>query len=151
MQPEDMTPAQLRKRIKALNADTPRYKALEAALGEGVGYGHAWYATQKEHWLGWLSEYSGAGAYGRKVGPKRSAQFVYNHIQCAPMLFWLSEALDVEDELLDDAFAAVLAAPARNASQCAALRRVISWQKVHAILVAQSPPTLVGKIRNAIL
>jgi hypothetical protein len=50
-----------------------------------------WYRSQKEHWLGWLSEYDGPGYYGRK-NPDRSAEFVYNHINCAPMVLWLGEA-----------------------------------------------------------
>lgn len=61
-----MTPRELRRHIKRLNPDTPKHKALEHELGEGVGYRNAWYSSQKEHWLGWLAEYSGPGAYGRQ-------------------------------------------------------------------------------------
>jgi hypothetical protein len=105
---------------------------LEQALGEGIGFG-AWYSSQKEHWLGWLGEYDGPGAYGRQTGKARGARYVYNHIQCAPMLFWLAEALEVEENALDAAFEAVLAAPKRNASLCAALRRVIPWDVVASV------------------
>ncbi|MGH1578740.1 hypothetical protein [Planktotalea sp.] len=125
-----MQPSDLRYRIKRLDADTPRHKALEHALQEGVGYGSAWYGSQKEHWLGWLAEYDGPGAYGRRGDPNRDARYVYNHIQCAPMLFWLAEASGIEDKLLSKAFNVVINAPATNASQCAALRRVLPWEAV---------------------
>lgn len=44
----------------------------------------------------------------------------YNHIQCAPMLFWLSEALETPSDILDTTFNAVVSAPNRGAHQCAA-------------------------------
>ena len=125
-----MRPKQLRHRIKQLDADTPRYGELELALQEGVGFGGAWYSSQKEHWMGWLGEYDGPGAYGRASIPRRDARFVYNHIQCAPMLFWLAEAVHVPSDDLDCAFEAVVTAPKRNASQCAALRRLLPWENV---------------------
>ena len=46
--------------IERLPEDAPRDR-------DGV-----WYRTQKEHWLGWLSQYEGPGAYGR-TGPARDA------------------------------------------------------------------------------
>lgn len=46
-----------------------------------------WYRTQKEHWLGWLGDYEGPGAYKRKTGVKRDAKYAYNHIVC-PELLW---------------------------------------------------------------
>jgi len=51
-----------------------------------------WYTTQKEHWLGWLHEYDGPGAYGRIPGKQRDAKFAYNHIVEPKMLLWLIEA-----------------------------------------------------------
>ena len=54
-----------------------------------------WYATQKEHWLGWLSEYHSPGAYGRKSHSRRDARYAYNHIVEAKMLLWLVQAAGV--------------------------------------------------------
>lgn len=144
-----MTPRQLRGNIKRLPANTPKHKALEQALCEGVGFGNAWYNSQKEHWLGWLDEYDGPGAYGRQTDKPRTAQYAYNHIQCAPMLFWLADALVFAEETLDDAFDAVLAAPKRNASQCAALRTVISWPEVHRHLIKAPKPNVLSDIFGA--
>lgn len=145
-----MAPRQLRQHIKRLDASTPRHKKLEHALREGVGFGNAWYSSQKEHWLGWLIEYDGLGAYGRQTGKARDARYAYNHIQCAPMLFWLAEALDVGDQELDSAFEAVLAAPRRNASQCAALRKVIPWEALAPKLEALSSCGPMSKIARFI-
>jgi hypothetical protein len=39
-----------------------------------------WYKTQKQHWLGWLKEYHGPGAYGRKTSQERDAIYDYNNI-----------------------------------------------------------------------
>ncbi|MBM2321021.1 MULTISPECIES: hypothetical protein [Marivita] len=135
-----LSPKQLGRHIKLLEPDTPKHKALEQVLHEGVGYGDAWYSSQKEHWLGWLREYSGPGAYGRKTGHSRDARYVYNHIQCAPMLFWLAEALDIPEVTLDQAFVAVTSAPARNASQCAAFRNVVPWEAIESTIGLRPPP-----------
>lgn len=134
----DLRPKELRRRIKQLDANTPHHRLLEAALQEGVGFGGAWYSSQKEHWLGWLAEYSGQGAYGRLIDPTRDARYVYNHIQCAPMLFWLIEALDDFEDRLDDIFRDVVDAPVRNASQCAALRRIVGWAEIEVALMERT-------------
>lgn len=125
-----MTPKQLRRSIKTLPEDLPRYRIIERQLEEGSGYANAWYTSQKQHWMGWLTEYNGLGAYGRKTHKGRDARFVYNHIQCSPMLFWLAEALKLRKDKLDEAEQAIMAAPRRNASQCAAFRLVIPWSEI---------------------
>ncbi len=68
-----------------------------------------WYSSQKEHWLGWLRQYDGPGYYGRK-NPQRSAEFVYNHIGCPPMLLWLGEACRIPRQRVMEAKRAALAA-----------------------------------------
>lgn len=126
---------ELRKRIKQLKPNTPHHLRLAHVLQEGAGFGGAWYLSQKEHWLGWLREYDGPGAYGRKVVQGRDARFVYNHGQCAPMLFWLAEASGVDHETLQIAFQAVVSAPSRNASQCGELRKTLPWELVETHLL----------------
>jgi len=85
-----------------------------------------WYKSQKEHWLGWLKDYKGKGYY-KRTNWKRNAEFIYNHLQCSPMLLWLGEALGVPDLLLHKASEAAKKAGKNDASQCAALRREIPW------------------------
>lgn len=142
-----MTPQDLRARLASLPADTPRHKALERALAEGVGFGQAWYHSQKEHWHGWLGEYDGPGAYGRKGWANRDAAFIWNHIQCAPMLFWLAEALGLPETDLERAYQDILAAPKRNASQCAVLRRVFPWEVIEAALPPAPPKGPMAKLK----
>lgn len=136
-----MEPSLLRHKISFLNPRTEKYRQLELALQEGHGFGTAWYRSQKEHWLGWVGEYNGSGEYGRKTISGRDARFIFNHIQCAPMLFWLAEALGIDEVKLDAAFEAAVFAPKRNASQCAAFRRVISWDMIEPELNKARFPT----------
>lgn len=72
--------AMLRAAIQELPSDKP------------TPHPSVWYATQKEHWLGWLRYYGGPGAYGRKGGAGRDAEFAYNHIVNFQMLLWLIKA-----------------------------------------------------------
>lgn len=73
--------------------------ALERALS-GSGPRTTWYATQKEHLLGWLREYDGLGYYGR-TNWNRTAQFVYNHFQCAAGLVWMVLPRNLVDGFAD--------------------------------------------------
>ena len=129
-----MTPSELRNAIIPLDAAGPIHRQLEVDLREGVGHGKAWYSSQKEHWLGWLGDYSGPGAYGRANWANRSAEFVYNHIQCAPMLVWLAEALGLPKERLKAACLDVTNSGARHAAQCGAFRRTVHWAVIEAQL-----------------
>lgn len=127
-----MSPRVLARRIKPLDPGGPVTASLTKALQAGKP-GTAWYETQQEHWEGWLREYDGPGYYGRK-NPDRDAEYIYNHIQCAPMLLWLAEAAGVPRKTLLTAKRAVLAAGPSYARQCASLRRVIPWAEVRGAL-----------------
>lgn len=127
-----MTPKSLRSRIAKLNVAAPVTESYARALefreiwtSEGV-----WYKSQKEHWLGWLEQYDGPGAYGRKTHGGRTAEFVYNHINCPPMLLWLAEAAGVSRKELLVARKRALAGPPQRGSHCAVLRKVISWSAI---------------------
>jgi hypothetical protein len=132
-----MTPNELRDRIKRLLPRGPVTRSLERSISGG-GMKVVWYANQREHLLGWLDEYDGPGYYGRK-NPNRSAEFIYNHFQCAPGLLWLAEAAGVPRFALVKAKKAVLAAPKNSAAQAGSLRRVLPWPLVEALLLAKHP------------
>ncbi|ACK50506.1 hypothetical protein Msil_1556 [Methylocella silvestris BL2] len=102
----------------------------EALAARKKGPNRAWYRHQKEHWLGWLGEYNGPGAYDRKVHESRTAEFVYNHIMCPPMVLWLGEGAGVPRALVEEAASACLAAGKTQPKQCAAIRAVIPWKMV---------------------
>ena len=126
-----LTPGQLRRKI----ADLPAHQSLtvdyeDALRARSARLRPTWYATQKQHWLGWLSGYDGPGAYGRSNWD-RSAEFVYNHICCPPMLVWLAEAAGVPAAGVRQAIASALSRSNRGA-QCAAIRHVIPWDEIEA-------------------
>jgi len=88
-----------------------------------------WYRTQKEHWLGWLGEYHGPGAYGRRTGEKRDAQYAYNHIVEPKMLLWLIASAGVKPGLVRTARLAsgkVSTLPGKSAS----IRKHVPWSVV---------------------
>jgi len=106
------TPAELRRAIRKLSPASPvtdRFSARWRKQGGGQQEcKEVWYKTQHEHWLGWLAEYNGPGAYNRKV-VKRSAEYVYNHVVNPQMLAYLAEAAGVHRFLLRKAINEALA------------------------------------------
>ena len=88
-----------------------------------------WYLTQKEHWIGWLTEYSGPGAYGRQVGVQRDAKYAYNHVVQPELLLYLASASGVDPDLLA---AANKAFEERTTLMQAAgvIRVIIPWETV---------------------
>ena len=100
---------------------------------ESHGNPKVWYRTQKEHWLGWLSEYHGPGAYGRATGKKRDARFAYNHIVNPQMLLYLIRAAGVKPDLVKAAEEAATAGTTMM-QQSGAIRRQVPWYEVHEAL-----------------
>lgn len=86
-----------------------------------------WYKTQKEHWLGWLGEYKGPGAYGRKGGKNQGAEYAYNHIVEYRMLLWLIKAAGVESNLVKAAKLVVDEEKSMQANS-AAIRKIVPWE-----------------------
>jgi hypothetical protein len=111
----------LRMKIAELRSDRPR------------GYPGKWYRTQKVHWMGWLSEYQGPGAYNRKGRNARTAEYAYNHIVDPPMLLWLVTAAKVGSKATAEARKA---AAGRGAMQrrAAGIRKAVPWAMIEARL-----------------
>lgn len=138
-----MSPKQLAKRIEKLRVKAPLTKSYERSLiARGIWDSKGvWYTTQKEHWLGWLSQYEGPGAYDRKVWRGRSAKFAYNHIGCPPMLLWLAEAGVIPRTQVLAAKRHALSTARTRATHCAVLRSILPWSLIEA--------RLCGSKRNA--
>lgn len=102
----------LRQAIASLPSDRPR-------ITPGKGY-----QTQQEHWLGWLRDYDGPGAYGRKSREKRDARFADNHIVEPRMLLWLILACGVAASRVKAAREAARRAQTMM-QQSAAVRRLV--------------------------
>jgi hypothetical protein len=122
---ESISIAKFRRAIEELPSDAPRSRP-------GV-----WYHTQKEHWFGWLREYDGPGAYGRKPAPNRDARFAYNHIVCPEMLLWLIEAAGVKQTLVVAAQNAA-ATGTTMMQRSGAIRKHVPWAEVRTALWGKS-------------
>jgi hypothetical protein len=130
-----MTPSQLAAKIRTLRASVPMTAEFERVLTKrGIwSRSRASYTSQKGHWLGWLSEYHGPGYYSRK-NSRRSAEFVYNHIVCPPMVLWLGEASGIPMARVAMAKRAAFAAGPQLQAQSAAIRKTIPWELIEARL-----------------
>ncbi len=118
---ETITIAEFIRAIQSLPSDEPRVRP-------GI-----WYTTQKQHWLGWLGEYDGPGAYGRIPGKQRDAKFAYNHVVCPEMLLWLIEAAGVRPDLVQAARSACQTGTTLMQSS-GAIRRHVPWAVVYDVL-----------------
>jgi hypothetical protein len=127
-----MTPKSLRRKVAKLRIQAPVTEDYaQALIKRGIWTDQGvWYSSQKEHWMGWLAEYDGPGAYDRKNWSGRTAEFVYNHIACPPMLLWLAEAAGVSRTKLLAAKCTALSAGRNRVSHCASIRKTISWPNV---------------------
>ena len=122
-----MTPEALRRYVLKLREAQPITESLERTLRRLDTSGlPTTYRSQKEHWLGWLGEYDSPGFYGRRNWD-RSAAFVYNHINCAPMVLWLAEALAMPKVVVRAAASEALDAGPGPGSRSAAVRRLLPW------------------------
>lgn len=136
--------------VRDLNCRAPLTTKLEEALKVGPGYGHAWYSSQREHWLRWLEEYPTAGPYGRNAQESTRAKVVYNRVNCPPMVFWLAEAVGVDNVSLTAAHVSALAAPRNQASQAGAIRSKLTWDIVFLRLSERKVllRNLIGEVKS---
>jgi hypothetical protein len=124
---QEPTVEDLAKSIRLLPSDRP------------VVIPGTWYRTQKEHWLGWLAEYGGPGAYGRRRPSPTSARSVYNRIVEPKMLLWLIRAAGIGAEVVAEAEGEV----ERSTSMMQAsgrVRQVVPWDAVASALWGTQAP-----------
>ncbi len=132
----EMSPRELASRIRKFPEAAPISDEFEAELKK-IGMSdidRRWYTTQKEHWLGWLSEYDGPGYYGRQSSDGKDAKYVYNHIMNPAMLLWFCEASGAPADKVKAAKDAALSAKRTYPSQSAAIRRLVKWEDVATCL-----------------
>lgn len=123
--------AELRRVVRVLPEWPPVFtKEWEAAVGKREKKN---YRSEQAHLDGWLSEYGGTGAYGRK-NPGQDARFFYTHFKDYYGLAWLAEALGVDATRVCDGYAATKNAGKNLASQCGAFRRVIPWEDLEPLI-----------------
>ena len=117
----EITIEQFRNRIKKLPSDEP-------IVQPGI-----WYKTQKEHWLGWLKEYHGSGAYNRKVDKERDARYAYNHIVNYKMLLWIIDASGVDLKIVKMA-KSVIDTNRTMQENAKIVRKLVSWEILAKVL-----------------
>jgi len=123
--------------IKAINS-LPEDEKKEQ---EGV-----WYLSQKEHWLGWLDDYLGPGAYGRKNW-NRDAKFAYNHVVCPELLLYLVRAIPLQPDQVEAAEIAYKSGSTFMA-KAGAIRKIVPWSDIYRALWAKEKPCFVERIRQ---
>ena len=123
---------ELIKKIQALPEAAPITEAFEPKLRKsGVLNDGRWYSTQKEHWLGWLGDYDGPGAYGRqKWDADARAETIYNRVVNPAMVLWLGEAAGVPEAVVKKAASAALNAGDTLMSKAGAIRMTIPWSLI---------------------
>jgi hypothetical protein len=137
-----MSPKELRRRIRSSPAIPPITTAFRIELAKLGTPDSSFerYSSQKEHWLRWLEEYDGPGYYGRQ-NCRRTAQFVYNHINCPSMLLWLCEASGIEKATIHKAKASALRAEPTFPSQSKAIRQLVPWRDIEARMKTRDKST----------
>ena len=91
--------------------------------------GYAHYTTQRDHWLGWLDPNSKVVTYVRSSGPGRDARYAYNHIMEPKMRLWLIAASGFPNSDLEKVREEAKEKKA-FASKCAAIRRIVPWERL---------------------
>ncbi len=115
---KQVTIAEFIKIIRCLPEDDP------------VNNPRKWYKTQKEHWLGWLGEYKGPGANGRKTGIKRDARFAYNHVVCPELLLYLIKAIPLPQAQIESAQKAYKEGSSEM-GKSGAIRKAVPWKEIY--------------------
>lgn len=115
--------------VSELSPLTPLYRQVHAKSTKGK-----WFTNEREHLMGWLSEYDGPGAYAR-MNPGRDAKFFYNHFNDPYGLSWLAEALGVQGELVQQGIDAVEAASPRGSAKSGAFRKVVLWSEIEPLVL----------------
>lgn len=114
-----MTPAALLRIVRRLPASTPVADRVPART------------PHKKHWMGWLKDYDGPGAYGRSYHD-RSAEYVYNHLKSPGMLLWINEAAGVP--ILGAFYHWAHHQKRPKSTQAAAIRKRLPWRELEVRL-----------------
>ena len=135
-------PQDLLRIVERLSAEQPLTDAFSSKWQAQEGEHErkaVWYSNQREHWIGWLRQWDGPGAYGRQDWD-RSARYVYQHINNPQMLVWLCEAAAaarpeaLSRQLVEDAANAALSKTSMP-GMASAFRHALPWELVESALV----------------
>lgn len=123
----------------------PRTLALEQRIHIGAGFHNKWYASQGEHWCGWMG-YQGVILKKRGLDPACVPASKRWNLHCLPMMFWLAEAVALPAAVLDRAKIMAEAAAAKidhdHPSHGKAMRAVLPWEMIELALASLPPLTV---------
>jgi hypothetical protein len=103
-------------------------RRLPAAMPQSDRLPKSGDGTHKDHWIGWLEEYNGPGYYGRSNW-HRDAQFVYQHLNCGPMIVWLNEAAGEDAALINRTIREMRRSGPRAQTEAMTVRRLLPWER----------------------
>ena len=109
-----------------------------------------WYSSQKEHVTDWLSEMAGPGAYNRK-GSGYGARHFWQYFQCPDGLIWVAEALGEDPAIVQaaaHAFCEMDGQGKRLATQCAAIRKIIPWERIAELAELREDKIISANLRS---
>tara|TARA_R100000365_G_C2748234_1_gene79277 strand:+ start:3197 stop:3718 length:522 start_codon:yes stop_codon:yes gene_type:complete len=138
-----MTLSQLRLSlaISGFEPEPARTKALEQRIKIGSGFHNKWYASQKEHWLGWLAGKEAQAHQSSKDPAALPAKAIWSHLKCSPMMFWLAEVAGVEEIHLDAAERAAIGAakinPKDGLPHGTMMRAALPWTSIEEGILRQ--------------
>ena len=125
---------------------------LEREIKIGTDYHDKWFDSQKDHWLGWLTWQS------LKNSNHHQAEIVWNRLKSSPMMFWLAECAQIEDNILDDLEKAAKKAATHQKNQGKEprdsqehgdhIRAVLDWSDLEESIQKMSKKVLIEKARS---
>lgn len=128
--------------VGAFPDQLPRTLELEKRIQIGAGFHGKWYASQGEHWRGWMGHKNAVLCRSGRDPSSVPARVRWN-LNCAPMMYWLAEAAGIPAETLDRAEEAAKVAAARvghdHPSHGKAMRAVLPWCQIEKALEALPP------------
>ncbi|TKV78003.1 hypothetical protein FDV58_27775 [Bradyrhizobium elkanii] len=91
------------------------------------------YDTHQDHWTAWLEQYDGPGYYGRSNWD-RDARYVYQHLNCGPMMVWLNEAAGEDPALIERTIREMRRGGSRAQTEAKIVRQFLPWERAAWLL-----------------
>lgn len=90
--------------------------------------------TEREHMVEWFraNETKGSDSYSRE-NPNKSARRCYNSLMNAGSLFWIAEAVGMDELTVRQAYEAAIAAGDYRRA-CGAIRKIITWDMIYTLV-----------------
>ena len=121
-------------------------QALPATMPQSDKLHKSGYASHKDHWVAWLRGYYGPGFYGRSNWD-RDARYVYQHLNCGPMIVWLNEAAGEDPALIRRTIVEMQRAGGRAQTEAMIARHLLPWERAVWLLFRFRPYTIPELLR----